>query len=66
MAGNRRPIKGSRSGFARAGRTQKEFIVAFVGIKRTSRTQQVDVNAIMRANAARVGQLFYEEMRKGA
>jgi hypothetical protein len=66
MAGNRRPIKGSRSGFARAGRAQKEFIVAFVGIKRTSRTQQVDVNAIMRANAARVGQMFYEEMRKGA
>lgn len=66
LAGNRRPIRGARSGIARAGREQKQFIVAFVGIRRTSRTRQVDVNAIMRANADRVGELFYAEMRKGA
>lgn len=65
IAGNRRPIRGARSGVPRAGREQKEFIVAFVGIRRTSRTRQIDVNAIMRANADRVGELFYAEMRKG-
>lgn len=65
IAGNRRPIRGARSGVPRAGREQKEFIVAFIGIRQTSRTRQIDVNAIMRANADRVGELFYAEMRKG-
>jgi hypothetical protein len=64
IAGNRRPIRGARSGIARAGREQKQFIVAFVGIRRTSRTRQIDVDSIMRANADRVGDLFYAEMRK--
>lgn len=65
LAGRRRPIKGSKTGVARAGRQQQESIVAFVGIKRTSRTKRIDVPAIMRANAARVGELFYNEMKKG-
>ena len=65
LSGRRRPIKGSRSGVARAGRQQQEQIVAFVGIRRTARTQRIDVPAIMRANAARVGELFYNEMKKG-
>lgn len=66
LSGRRRPIKGSKSGVARAGRQQQEQIVAFVGIKRTARTKRIDVPAIMRANAARVGELFYNEMKKGA
>lgn len=65
LAGRRRPIKGSKTGVARAGRQQQEFIVAFIGIKRTARTKRIDVPAIMRANAARVGEFFYNEMKKG-
>lgn len=66
MAGNRRPIKGAKSGVARAGRQQKEAIIAFIGIRQTSRTKRIDVPEIMRANAATVGRLFYEEMKRGA
>ena len=65
LSGRRRPIKGSKTGVARAGRQQQESIVAFVGIKQTSRTKRIDVPAIMRANAARVGEFFYNEMKKG-
>lgn len=64
-AGSGRPLKGSRSGIPRAGRQQKEFIVAFVGIKRTQRVSRIDIPSIMRANAARVMDYFEQEMRKG-
>jgi hypothetical protein len=66
LADGRNPRRLPMRGGIRPGRYRVDQFVAFVGIKRTSRTQQVDVNAIMRANAARVGQLFYDEMRKGA
>lgn len=66
VSGRGRPIRGSRSGIPRAGREQKEFIVAFVGIKRTTRQSRIDIPAIMRANAARVMDYFNQEMRSGA
>lgn len=37
-------------------REQKDFIVAFVGIRRTSRTQRVDPNQIFSAQQARLGE----------
>lgn len=65
ISGNRRPIKGARSGIARAGREQKAFIVAFVGIRRTSRTSVINVKAIVRAASERISQYMSDEIRKG-
>lgn len=43
-----------RRGGIGASRERKDFIVAFVGIRRTSRAARVDVRAIIKANVARI------------
>jgi len=48
LAGRPNARRLPKSGRARAGREAQEFIVAFVGIKRTSRTARIDVPSIMR------------------
>lgn len=63
--GKGRPRRLPRSGKASSGRTGKDFIIAFIGITRTTRTRRVDVEAIFRANAARVGEAIFTELRKG-
>lgn len=61
VAGRGRPLRGSRSGIARAGREQKQFIVAFVGIRQAKQVKYVDVPAIL--NGIRSNELmqFIEE-----
>ena len=52
---NGRPGKGQRS---------KEFIVAFIGIPRTSRQARIDIKAILRSVQAQLPRLFSEAMER--
>ncbi len=65
-AGKARSAKSRKKGGGlRKGQRAKEFIVAFIGIPRTRREQRVDVEAIMRTHAARVGEMVNNELQKG-
>lgn len=59
----------SAKGLTRRGQPRKGQVavglIAFVGIPRTSRAQRVDVEAVLRANAALVGDYVYSELSKG-
>lgn len=50
------------NGRPRGAREAKDFIVAFVGIRQTSRTRVVDVRAIVKAHAQKVGRYIADEM----
>ncbi len=52
-------------GGLRKGQVAKDFIVAFVGIPRTSRQARVDVPAIMREVQAMLPALVAEQLRRG-
>ena len=58
--------KRNKSGGLRKGFQEKAFVVAFIGIPRTSRQRRVDVLQIVQANANRVGDLINIEMQKGS
>lgn len=53
-----------RSGRARSGRQARDEVVAFVGIRRTSRAARVSVDARLRQAQAAVQSVFAEEMSK--
>lgn len=66
LAGKKNSAKAlTKSGRPRKGQIQRDFIVAFIAIPRTSRTQRVDLIAIANRWAGIVPDLFNEEMRKG-
>lgn len=64
-AGKPRSAKSlTKTGRARKGQRVKEFVVAFVGIPRTSRAARVDVPAILNQVAGELPALFEQEARK--
>lgn len=66
LAGKKHSAKSlTKSGRPRKGQIQREFVVAFYAIPRTSRAQRVDLIAIARRWAGIVPDLFNEEMQKG-
>lgn len=61
--GARRSAKAlNKRGYAGRGRVEKEFIVAFVGIPRTSRTARVNITTIMKRVQADLPRLFSEAL----
>ena len=54
----------TKKGLARKGQVAREFIVAFIGIPRTTRAARVDVAAIMRSIAAELPALFNQAVGK--
>lgn len=52
----------TKKGLPRKGQVAKKFIVAFIGIPRTSRAARVDVTAIMRQVQAELPDLFAQAM----
>lgn len=65
-AGRSRSAKSlTKSGRPRKGQRLKEFVVAFIGIPRTSRAARVDVSAIMRSVADQLPAMWEAEMRSG-
>lgn len=54
-----------RRGAVGSSRERREFIVAFVGIRRTSRTARVNPNSIIAANAARIPALIAADLGRG-
>lgn len=61
--GARRKAKSlTRRGRPRKGQVQQEFIVAFIGIPRTSRAARIDVAAIMREVAGQLPELFKQAL----
>lgn len=63
VSGKKRSARGLlKSGLPRKGQVQRELIVAFVGIPRTSRAARVDVNAIMESVARELPDLFYQAL----
>ena len=66
-AGQPHKAKGRlKGGGLRKGQREKAFIVAFVGIQRTSRARRVDVLPIVKAAAGRVGNYINTELQKGS
>jgi hypothetical protein len=62
-AGMKRSAKSlTKAGYPRKGQVQRELVVLFIGIPRTSRAARVDVPAIMRSVAAELPALFYEAL----
>lgn len=62
-AGKGRSAKSlTKRGLPRKGQVAKEFIVAFIGIPRTSRAARVDVSALMASVAADLPSLFYQAL----
>lgn len=62
-AGKGRSAKSlTRRGAPRKGQVEREFIIAFIGIPRTSRAARVNVPAIMESVAADLPQLFYQAL----
>lgn len=65
-AGRPRSAKSlTKRGKLRKGQRAKEFIVAFVGIPRTSRAARINVRAIMEEAKQRLPESFNQEMRRG-
>lgn len=56
----------TRRGGLRKGQRDKAFIVAFIGIPRTQRTQSVHVEEIMQRNATLALEIINSELQKGA
>lgn len=54
----------TKSGRPRKGQRAKEFVVAFIGIPRTSRAARVSVSAIMQQALDRLPNTFETELRK--
>ena len=54
----------NKSGRPRKGQRAKEFVVAFIGIPRTSRAARVSVSAIMAQALDRLPATFETELRK--
>lgn len=64
-SGRRRGAKSlTKRGALRKGQVTKQFLVAFIGIPRTSRAARVDVPAIMRSVAAQLPAMFNEAIGK--
>lgn len=64
-AGKPRSAKSlTKAGRPRKGQRLKEFVVAFVGIPRTSRAARVDIDQIMNAVRMELPMLFANELRK--
>jgi hypothetical protein len=64
-SGRRRGAKSlTKRGALRKGQVAKQFLVAFIGIPRTSRAARVDVAAIMRSVAAQLPAMFNEAIGK--
>jgi hypothetical protein len=53
-----------RRGGIGGSRERKDFIVAFVGIRRTARSQRVNPVAIIKANVARLGPLIAADVAR--
>lgn len=65
LAGKKHSAKSlKRNGQPRAGQVAKEFIVAFIGIPRTSRAARVDVPAQLRKVQAQLPELFNQEFAR--
>ncbi len=63
-AGRRRSAKSlTKAGRPRKGQRPKEFVVAFIGIPRTTRAARVDVRALMSQVADELPALFEQAMR---
>ena len=62
QVGRGRPLRGSRTGVPRAGRENKEFIVAFIGIKKTTRTQKINVPQIVRNEVDNISTYLSERL----
>jgi hypothetical protein len=58
----RLPKRGSLGG----SRERKDFIVAFVGIRRTIRMQRINPETIIRANADRLGRIVVTDLERGS
>lgn len=54
----------TKTGRLRKGQREKEFIVAFIGIPRTSRKARIDADAIFARGAARVPELLSQSMAR--
>lgn len=54
-----------RRGGIGSSRERRDFVVAFVGIKRTSRTARVNPREIISANAARINQMIGADLQRG-
>jgi len=53
LSGRKRSARSlTKRGMPRAGQTEKQLLIAFVGIPRTARAARVDVNAIARAESS--------------
>lgn len=62
-AGKARSAKGrTKAGGLRKGQRAKEFIVAFIGIPRTSRAARVNITAILNNVRAQLPEIFNREM----
>lgn len=60
----RRARRLPKSGRARGARRKADFVVAFVGLRRTSRAARIDPTTIIAAAAARVPDFLGEELAK--
>lgn len=54
----------TKRGLPRKGQVQREFIVAFIGIPRTSRAARIDIQALLNQVAAELPALIYSEIGK--
>jgi hypothetical protein len=67
IAGGGVPKRGSRSGIPRAGRQNKDFIVAFVGILTAKQSKYVDVKATLSGvSKTQLNQLIEEGLTRRA
>lgn len=65
LTGRKRSAKSlTKAGYPRKGQVEKEFLVAFIGIPRTSRAARVNVKAIMEAISADLPALFEQALGK--
>lgn len=63
LSGRKRSARSlTKSGRARKGQVERQFVVAFIGIPYTSRAARVDVTAIMRQEQARLPQYFRDAL----
>ena len=63
LSGRTRSAKSrTKTGLLKKGQGAKEFIVAFIGIPRTSRAARVDVSAVMRSVQAELPNLFLKAL----
>lgn len=65
--GGRRSAKSlTKKGLPRKGQVKADFIVAFIGLPRTSRAARVNVPTIMRLGQQQLGRLYHEALERTA